>query len=180
MHSLSVCCCYCHSCFSHHTTPNSFAFPLALKQNEALEKAFSQFYDLLSGNPPFCDYLFDLDPTLACTLCLTALLRFYAFKQSTFMPLVFHITIPLPPLSRLLVPVCFWNIVKAPGMWSGAERLGQEWNSLRKILSGRNFPYTVSFSWIINSSVAVKGCPEEEVATLLCGKIASYVTPRIG
>lgn len=92
-------CCYCHSCISHRTTPNSFAFPLALKQNEALEKAFSQFYDPLSGNPPFCDYLFDLDspPSPLLAMPLTAFLRFYAFKQSTFMPLVFY-SPPPPPL----------------------------------------------------------------------------------
>lgn len=108
----SVLCCYCHSCISHRTTPNSFAFPLALKQNEALEKAFSQFYDPLSGNPPFCDYLFDLDsptPSPLLAMPLTAFLRFYAFKQSTFMPLVFYLP-PPPPL------VCFWNIVKVFGM----------------------------------------------------------------
>lgn len=44
-------------------------------------------------------------------------------------------------------------------------------------MSGKNFLYTVSFSWIINSSVAVKGCPKGrkdlgccvEKSLLLCG-----------
>lgn len=88
---------------ARHTTVLLFAS--ALKQNEALEKAFSQFYDPLSGNPPFHDYLFDFVPSPRQLFP-----RFYAFKQSTFMYPPIVLLRPHSLTTCVCVPA---NIVKA-------------------------------------------------------------------